>query len=102
LPSSVSALKQAQRRESSERWARFWQLSPRHERAFNIDPHILSGSFMSLVQHLPKRHISLMLWLRTRHISLNRHLHRIGKSPTPDCPHCEGSIETVQHFLLIC
>ncbi|OAX36531.1 hypothetical protein K503DRAFT_292075 [Rhizopogon vinicolor AM-OR11-026] len=37
-----------------------------------------------------------------RHISLNRHLHRIGKNPTPDCPHCEGSTKTVQHFLLSC
>jgi hypothetical protein len=43
-----------------------------------------------------------MLWLRTRHISLNQHLHRVGKSPTPDCPHREGTMETVQHFLLSC
>jgi len=102
LPSSISALRQAQRQESFERWARTWKLSPRYERITSIDPKILTGSFLSLVKHLPKRHISLMLWLRTRHISLSQHLHRIGKSPTPDCPHCEGTTETIQHFLLSC
>lgn len=53
-------------------------------------------------QNLPKHHISLMLWLRTRHISLNQHLHRIGKSLSPNCPHCVDIPETVQHFLLSC
>jgi ribonuclease HI len=104
LPSSISALKQAQRQESSERWGRFWSKSPRHARTIQTDPNLTaaSNSFTSLVQHLPKRHISLMLWLRTRHISLNQHLHRIGKSLSPNCPHCEDTPETVQHFLLSC
>ncbi|KAG2739481.1 hypothetical protein P692DRAFT_201678915, partial [Suillus brevipes Sb2] len=57
---------------------------------------------VSLVQHLPKRHVSMLLWLRTSHISLNQHLFRIGKSPTPNCPHCEDKVETVIHFLLSC
>jgi hypothetical protein len=95
-------MKQAQKQESSERWKRLWQESPRHALATSIDPKILTGAFISLTQHLPKRHISLMIWLRTRHISLNQHLHRIGKSPSPDCPHCEGTPETTQHFLLLC
>ncbi|KAG1750864.1 hypothetical protein EDB19DRAFT_1629030, partial [Suillus lakei] len=43
-----------------------------------------------------------LLWLRTRHISLNQHLHRIGKSASPNCPHCKGALETVQHYLLTC
>ncbi|KAG2135303.1 hypothetical protein DEU56DRAFT_715103, partial [Suillus clintonianus] len=40
LPSSISALKQAQKRESSERWARFWKKSPRYDHTSNIDPNI--------------------------------------------------------------
>jgi ribonuclease HI len=102
LPYSISALKQAQRQESSERWAHLWKNSPRYESTTNLDPSILTGSFISLVQHLPKRHISLMIWLHTWHISLNKHLHRIRKSPTPDCPHCVGTEESIQHFLLSC
>lgn len=102
LPSSISALRQAQKNESFERWNRFWKKSPRYERTDNLDPDILKGSFISLAQHLPKRHISMLLWLRTKHISLNQHLHRIGKSPSPNCPHCVDSAETVLHFLLVC
>lgn len=102
LPSSISALKQAQKRESSERWARFWRKSPRYERTTKIDPNVIRGSFISLAQHLPKRHVSMLIWLRTRHISLNQHLFRIGKSPTPNCPHCENTEETVLHYILSC
>lgn len=102
LPCSISALKQAQKRESSERWARFWSKSPWHDRTISIDPNTLKGSFISLAQHLPKRHISLLIWLRTRHISLNQHLFRIGRSPTPNCPHCATTAETMLHFLIIC
>ncbi|KAG2112530.1 hypothetical protein DEU56DRAFT_704753, partial [Suillus clintonianus] len=45
LPSSVSALKQAQRQESSERWARHWLQSPRFQHTTRIDPRTISGSF---------------------------------------------------------
>ncbi|KAF9245438.1 hypothetical protein BU15DRAFT_13391, partial [Melanogaster broomeanus] len=55
------------------------------------------------ISHLTKRHISLLIWLRTGHISLNQHLHRIKKSDTPNCPNCEDDRqETVEHFLLGC
>ncbi|KAG2037076.1 hypothetical protein BDR03DRAFT_828559, partial [Suillus americanus] len=45
LPCSISALKQAQKLESSERWARFWRNSPRHDHTVSINPNILKGSF---------------------------------------------------------
>ncbi|KAG2153822.1 hypothetical protein DEU56DRAFT_726253 [Suillus clintonianus] len=95
---------EAQRQESCARWARQWMKSPRYARTIRLDPHLTAArkSFTSLVQHLPKRHISLLLWLRTRHISLNQHLYRIGKSITPSCPHCVNTLEMVQHYLLIC
>lgn len=102
LPSSVSVLKQAQRLNLSERWALSWQTSPHYTHSCHIDPHIIAGLFISLVKHLPKQHISLILWLHTNHISLNYHLHHIGKSPIPDCPHCKGTTETVEYFLLDC
>ncbi|KAG2361321.1 hypothetical protein BDR07DRAFT_1287558, partial [Suillus spraguei] len=35
-------------------------------------------------------------------IAHSKHLHHIGKSASPDCPHCENIPETVQHFLLLC
>ncbi|KAG2127127.1 hypothetical protein DEU56DRAFT_691148, partial [Suillus clintonianus] len=104
LPSSTSALKQAQRKESADRWNRLWTKSPRHAHTISIDPQLVaaSKSFISLVKNLPKRHISLLIGLRTRHIALNQHLHRLGKSQSPNCPHCNGSPETIPHFLLSC
>ncbi|KIJ04480.1 hypothetical protein PAXINDRAFT_27647, partial [Paxillus involutus ATCC 200175] len=51
---------------------------------------------------LTRRHTSLLVWMRTKHITLNEHLHRIKKSDTPDCPHCPGLKESVAHFVLVC
>ncbi|KAG2367948.1 hypothetical protein BDR07DRAFT_1252632, partial [Suillus spraguei] len=57
---------------------------------------------VSLAQPLPKRHINMLLWFCTRHILLNQHLFLIGKSPTPNCPHCEETEESMLHYLLSC
>ncbi|KAF8584210.1 hypothetical protein K439DRAFT_1346665, partial [Ramaria rubella] len=43
-----------------------------------------------------------LLQLRTGHIPLNQHLHRIGKSTTPKCPHCPFQNETVHKFPMLC
>ncbi|KIJ16394.1 hypothetical protein PAXINDRAFT_132324, partial [Paxillus involutus ATCC 200175] len=57
--------------------------------------------FLKLVSSLPKRHISLILWLRTAHIALNKYLHRIKKIASPLCPYCD-KVETVEHYLTTC
>lgn len=52
---------------------------------------------------LPRRHASLLIQLRSGHIGLNAHLHRIGKRDSPRCTRCAaGSRETVEHFLMFC
>ncbi|KAF8884599.1 hypothetical protein BD779DRAFT_1442927 [Infundibulicybe gibba] len=43
-----------------------------------------------------------MIQLRTGHIPLNQHLHRIKKADDPLCPNCGVREETVRHLLLIC
>ncbi|KIK76355.1 hypothetical protein PAXRUDRAFT_114618, partial [Paxillus rubicundulus Ve08.2h10] len=50
---------------------------------------------------LPKCHISLIIWLHTTQIALNKHLHCIKKSDLPLCPFCD-KIETVEHYLTSC
>ncbi|KAI0782617.1 hypothetical protein C8Q75DRAFT_727345, partial [Abortiporus biennis] len=40
--------------------------------------------------------------LRSGHIPLRYHLHRIGKAASPFCPACHLSTETVFHFLIRC
>ncbi|KAG2135239.1 hypothetical protein DEU56DRAFT_738039, partial [Suillus clintonianus] len=51
---------------------------------------------------LPKRTSSLYVQLRTRHVPLNQHLHRINRSDTPHCPICPGINETIHHLLFDC
>ncbi|KAJ3878611.1 hypothetical protein F5051DRAFT_292525, partial [Lentinula edodes] len=40
--------------------------------------------------------------LRTGHIPLQRHLHRIGKADSATCPCCKHGNETVTHYLFEC
>ncbi|KAF8592274.1 hypothetical protein K439DRAFT_396841 [Ramaria rubella] len=54
----------------------------------NIDPSFSSGKLLQRTPLLSQNNSSLLLQLRTRHIPLNSHLHRIGKYQTPKCPHC--------------
>ena len=45
---------------------------------------------------------SVLTQLRTGHIPLNEHLHRIKLSETPYCPYCPRTLESINHFLLHC
>ncbi|KAF8878408.1 hypothetical protein BD779DRAFT_1649873, partial [Infundibulicybe gibba] len=45
-----------------------------------------------------------LIQLRSGHIQLNKHLHRINKTESPLCAHhdCDNKEETVTHFILHC
>jgi len=102
LPISKSALKQsfnaAVQNEAKEVWLR----SPRHATLQNIDPSAPSKRFASIIEELPRRHSALLFQLRTGHVSLNKHLHRITKAPSPICEACNQKNESVYHFILEC
>ncbi|OJA19689.1 hypothetical protein AZE42_13476 [Rhizopogon vesiculosus] len=102
LPLSISALKQAHRKASHSHWTRIWSKSPRFTRTQQIDPNTINRSFLKLTATFPKRLTSLLMNLRSRHIPLNRHLHRIGKSDSPNCAHCPQDEETIHHYLFDC
>ena len=68
-----------------------------------IDKSVPLKKWMSLVKPLPCRQAALIMQLRTGHIGLNKHLHRIHRSDTPYCPSCdENAIESTHHFLFDC
>ncbi|KZT66289.1 hypothetical protein DAEQUDRAFT_675233 [Daedalea quercina L-15889] len=46
--------------------------------------------------------MSLLTQLRTEHVPLQVHLHRISKADSPRCPTCDYAKETVYHYLLDC
>lgn len=102
LPLSVSALRQKFNADISEQWKKEWAKSTRFERMQAIDPKLANESFAKLVSDVPKPWTSILIQLRSRHIPLNAHLHRIGKRDTPNCRYCEGTKETTFHFLLDC
>ncbi|KAI6004652.1 hypothetical protein EDD15DRAFT_2150398, partial [Pisolithus albus] len=50
-----------------------------------------------------KKQAGLYIQLRTGHIPLNLHLHRLQKSDTPNCLQCDSATpEDVHHYLFQC
>ena len=76
--------------------------SHRGKRMHKIDPSPPSAKFSLLVHHLPCRHASTIIQLHTGHAPLNHPLARIGKVPSPACPNCDATFETIHHFLFMC
>jgi len=103
LPLSISAMKQANEDCLHKKWQEEWMASPRHPHINALDPTQTTRSFMKLVGHLKKKHTAIYVQLRTGHIPLNKHLHRIKKSASQSCLQCEGDhIETIHHLLFDC
>ncbi|KAE9388994.1 hypothetical protein BT96DRAFT_835532 [Gymnopus androsaceus JB14] len=88
------------------RWQSRFENSPRFQRISRIDEGGIRSKFLKETTKMSKRQTSLIVQLRSGHISLNLHLHRIHKSDTPHCPHCslQGRQipESVKHFILEC
>lgn len=102
LPYSKSANIQAFKAKLKRRAQAAWRKSPRYERIKNIDDSLPSPAFLCLITSLPRKHSALLIQLRSHHIPLAAHLHRIQKADSPTCPCCRRSDETVQHYLLEC
>jgi ribonuclease HI len=77
-------------------------LSPRYRRIADIDRSSPSNRFQKLVDGLPRKQAALLYQLRSGHVPLNYHLHRIGKADSPACDKCGFHRETVLHFLTQC
>jgi len=54
------------------------------------------------INNLARKEQSLIFRLRTGHVPLNNHLHRIKKNHPAQCPLCGSPKETVEHHLLHC
>jgi hypothetical protein len=102
LPLSVSATKQVFRAKLRQKWRERWTTSPRYERLKDVTEDFPLSNFRRITKNCTRAQFSLLLQLRSGHIQLNKHLHRIGKTERPICPNCNAAIETVEHFLLNC
>lgn len=102
LPDSISALKQAHREKSAQRWLAQWTKSPRYQQMSKLDMDKPSNRFLKLISPLSKKQAAILTGLRTGHIALNKFLHIIRKTEEPSCPHCPDIPETIKHFLFDC
>ena len=89
---------EAARKKSATHLARL----PRYQRLHEINRSMLSSKFFRDTACLSRGRVSELVQLRTGHIPLQKHLHRIGKADSPMCPACHSRKETVHHFLLAC
>lgn len=76
--------------------------SPRYARLQTIEQTAPSKNFAKKFVDLPRKHGTLLFQLRTGHIALNKHLHRIARAPSATCQERNAHEETVHHFLLVC
>jgi hypothetical protein len=102
LPMNKSAVRQDFLRGLHEDWKDIWSLSPRYTRIYAIDTSLPSSKFLELVDGCTRSQASLLMQLRTGRIALNRHLYKLSKIATPQCPHCPQEEETVRHVLFDC
>ena len=104
LPLSIATLCQQHITTLKNQWSLRWKKSPCYPRLYRTDPSLPSDSFLRLIKKSTLNHAqtSLLFQLRTHHIPLNLHLHRIKKAESPHCPTCRFARETVHHFLLEC
>ena len=102
LPLNKSALIQHHSKKQKKEIRRDFLSSTRGKHLQRLDSSVPSGKFTDLTDPLPHRHASALIQLRMSHTPLNHHLTRIGKSPTPSCPNCGASYETIHHLILMC
>lgn len=101
-PLSVSALKTEYHTELRVQATQTLQKSPRYGRIRTIDPTLPSNNFRKLVRGLSRKQMAIITQLRTGHVPLNHHLHRINRAESAACPGCGYARETVLHFLTQC
>ena len=100
---SMSAVKQAHKAHLQMKWSDEWEKSTRYAHIGVLDLTHTSKSFLRLTGNLCKKNTAIYFQLCTGHIPLNKHLHQIKKSATPQCLQCDGTqIETVHHYLFDC
>jgi hypothetical protein len=54
------------------------------------------------VRNLPRIKLGVLIGLLTRHVRLNKHLHRMGLLSDPTCAACGIDEESALHFICVC
>lgn len=100
-PPTISALRQDFEKQLKLAWQEGWNASPAGSRIRDIDSTPVGTKALKQFADLPRAAASRIIQLRTRHVALNKFLHRIRRADSPLCIRCQEP-ETVTHFLFQC
>lgn len=98
-PASLQTAINMIRRNNSEQRPIAWAMGKSGRKVFK---HMVAPTPKDALNSLARPAQAIVFRLRTQHIPLNSHLHRIKKDPYPACPLCDCPNETVSHQLFIC
>jgi ribonuclease HI len=101
LPESVAALKAQRKGTILQRWRKDWSQSPRFEKMSRVDSTLPNRKTYKMLSSLSRRATSIIVQLRTGHVSLNLFLKKIKAEESALCKHCREP-ETVAHYLKHC
>ena len=96
---TYQTIKSILRADIKEEWLRGWTNADTGRELFK---HMPAPKKSDTVNVLNRKNQSTIFRMRTQHIALNKHLHRIGASTSPACPLCGHPEETIEHHLLYC
>ena len=82
-----------------EEWLRGWTTAETGRELFR---YMESPKRTDNLNNLNRKDQSTIFRMRTQHIALNKHLHRIGAHTTSSCPLCDHPEETINHHLFYC
>jgi len=99
---SRSAAQQGYMKGAKDEARKLFSGSPRCQKIQSIDLSTPSSKFRKIMQLLPWHQAALLVQLRTGHVPLHKHLHRIGKFRSATCPACISEVDSVHHYLLMC
>jgi ribonuclease HI len=102
IPRSKAAAWRVNKAKLAQRATKAWTESPRYAKLRYVVGRMPSKHFLGLTAELPRKKASLLFQLWSGHIPLRAHLHRITQADSPNCGQCNGSRETVHHFLMMC
>lgn len=105
LPKSRTSVVRIFRDKLNAQHNEAWKKSPRYAKFSAIDASdatTASRAYLKLSRYLPRKLLAVLTQLRTGHIPLQRHLHRIKKTDSDTCPCCKRHPETVFHYLMEC
>ncbi|KIL54719.1 hypothetical protein M378DRAFT_18621 [Amanita muscaria Koide BX008] len=102
LPTNKAAEKQRFNKEVKEVRAERWKRYAEGRFISKTAPELPSKKHCVKLGELSRKGASIWTQLKTGHVGLNKHLHRIKVTDSPKCTSCKTHDESVEHYLLHC